>query len=251
MHSKSEYEKFLNSFTDKDIIDAYHKIFDESFVGLTIMGNVQEETLNIIKDLFKFKKVKILDDNYESSLEIKSDVPFIKESDKEQTESILHVCYDIKDYKKNTKYAFSVIASMLNSTGRVMHQVLRDELGLVYTTGASFDEKIGYFTFSALIDKNNLEECLKGFDMAIERLKSRESLDKLLPLVKNKWEMDAYIRDESKWNSLTDLFVASYKTRKTFKEELKCIEKITKEDVLNALDLLEKKVVYFYEGAKE
>lgn len=251
IETKEEYEKMLNNCKDQDLIDMYHKILDESFVGLTIMGNFDEEFLDNVKRLFKFKTVKAINTDYDGKVVINDKDEFIKVCDREVNESIVYGVYDIKKYDIKKKYVYEIISLMLNTHGRVMHKVLRDELKLVYTASASFNSRAEFFVLNALIDRSNINKCVEGFDMILDKLNDKTYVEELLSLVKKQVNISDYVSDENKWNMNDDLFKYAFKTTDSRKRRNEIINKITPDEVIEAVNNLERKVVYFYEGAKD
>ena len=251
VHSKEEYEEMLSSFTDEDLIEMYHKILDESFVGLTIMGDVDEKFFAKVRKLFKFKSIKPLDVDYSQIIKINNENKFIKVSDETINESIVYAAIECEDYDEKDRIIYDVINRMLNSPGMVMHKTLRNELKLVYSSGSSFYARAGVMYFTAFIDKKNIDKCIEGFDIILEKIQNKSFVEGVLPTVINQINISDYVSDENKWNVNNELFIQTFKTTLPRKERLELINKITTDDIVNCASKLKIKVIYFYEGAKK
>ena len=249
--TKEEYESLLNSFKDENLIQMYHEILDKSFVGLTLIGNFKDKHLQKIRELFTFKTVKKFDRKFDTRLKIKTDKSFFKESDADMNESIIYAVYECKHCSAKKKYIYLVIDMILNSTGRVMHKVLRDELKIIYSSQSQFYSRAGFLLLKASIDKNSLNKCLEGFNKVIEMLKDEDYVEEKLISVKEKINMRDYISDENKWNVIGDLEDRVYEFNISRKRENRLINSLTAKEVVDEVKKLEKKLTFFYEGVKE
>ena len=59
-------------------------------------------------------------------------------------------------------------------------EVLRTELGIVYSAYADFFSQRGFIFISAKIDKKNKDKCIEGINEIMKRLHDKEKIAKLL-----------------------------------------------------------------------
>lgn len=249
--SKEEIVDLLNGFSDEDLIKAHEDIFQKSCVGLIIMGNVKDEYLDYIEELFKFKKTKKLDTEYERYLNIDETTPFYtKKSDPNYSESILRYAYSCpsKSYKEELTY--HVIREMLAGTGMLLHKVLRDEMKLVYRVGVGYNKYTKCLVMKAFLDKSNEQKAMEGFTRVLDMLKDGDLIKTELEKIKEKNALMLYTYGENKWEPFEDLYATTFDINVSKKERYKVIKTITEKDVAQCLAKLRQVKVHFYEGSK-
>lgn len=252
LSTREEYEDIMKSFEDAELIDAHKRLIDETLVGLAIMGNVKEDFIENVEKLFKFPSVGKLDDDYHDYLPIASEVEeFYHKVDEDYSESVVRAVYSYETVSAKDKMAYLLISHMMSSSGMLLHKVLRDELGIVYSSSSSSSKHLDILTMSAVISRDNLKLAIDGFDEVIERLKKPEILSKLLSKVKEEFELVMYTFDESKWNVFHELFDTSFGFDLSLEEKGKIIKSLTCEDIQGYLNKLKKRTIHFYEGGKK
>lgn len=248
INSENEFQKELDKLTDKKIIN-FHKKLLNSLVSLTMMGNIKDNYIDLIGNIFKFKNVVPLDTNYNDSLYINKETPFyIKMSNPNYKESVLSLFYNAPISNNKDQCINLVIARMLNTGGMILHKVLREELKLVYRTSCSYDFRHNNIMLRAHLDKQNEQKVLDGFEYAIDKLKNKELLTNLLIKIKEELELADYVYDEDKNNVWAGLLNEHYNFHISWEKKLKIIKSLTADDILKGIDKLEKIKIHFFEG---
>ncbi len=252
VESRSEYEDIVNEFTDEDLIAAHKHLIEHSLVGLVIMGNVTDEHLSKIEELFKFAEVRKLDEDYKEVIAIDSAVgDFNHVVDEDYKESVVRAIYTYPTESRRDKLKYYTICRMMGGSGMLIHRTLRDEQGIVYSAGASYSKKLDYLVMTAFIDAKNVEVALEGFDRVLEKLEDRTLVEKLLNKVKEEAREDEYIFDESKWNVFYELYDTAFNFDISESEKNELIQSLTVDDIVEALAKMKRATVHFYEGAKK
>ena len=153
--SIEEIDELFDDINEKDLYKLYRQIIDNSFVGMSIMGNFNENNLNKIRDVFKFKHIK--KEKYRKYINYNFDgYKDIVEKDPEIKESTLYVMYKCKNYKINDVYTYQTIVKMINyEVGRLMHKILRDKYNLIYSGDVRFMPYYGTMDFVCNINSKN------------------------------------------------------------------------------------------------
>lgn len=252
IYSNEEYEKILNNITDEDLLKFHKEVFLESCVGLIIMGSIEDEYLDYIKTYFNFPKSKKLNKNYNRKVKInrKTDY-YTKNTDPAFHESILRCAYDCPARSRKDEIIYSVIASMIGSSGLILHKVLREELKIVYRTSAGYGRHSCTLMMYAFLDKENEETALKGFDKVIEMMKDKSLVTDLLAKIKEEDELSMYTYYENKWNPFGNLFNRAFSIDIDDAKSSKIVQSLTVEDIISHVMAMEKVKVHFYEGGKE
>lgn len=250
---KEDIVDILDSYSDEELIKAHEELVQHSLVGLIIMGNIEEEYLKYIEEIFKFKETKVLDKEYHEKLSICRTTPYYtKMVDEDYKESILRVLYKCPSRSLKDRLTYSLIARMFGSSGMLLHKILREEEHLVYMTSLAYNRKQDYMILLAYIDKENAIAAEEAMGEMLERLKDDDALlDSLLTKIKEENELDMYVYDENKWNPFYELYDRAFDFDISTKRRIKIMSTITKEDVKIALNKMKKAKIHLYEGAKK
>lgn len=250
--SKEEYVEIIESISEEDLIAMHHKLVHESLVGLVIMGNVTDEMISLIEELFKFDTVREIDKNYNEYIPFaKNLLPFNHIVDEDYKESTLRVVYSCPSKSLKDKVIYSLIARMMDANGLLIFKTLREELGIVYSAGAGYNRKLDYIVAVANIDAKNLDAARDGFRTVFKKMEDRELIEKLLAKVKAKDKLNEYVFDESKWNVFYELYDLAFDFDISMKKRVKIASSVTVDDIMIALSKMREVTVHFYEGAKK
>ena len=250
--SIEEYNSIMRGFSDADLIAAHEELFQHNLVGVVIMGNIKEEYLDYIGEMFAFKNTKELDDDYKEMIELDTkEHKFEHFVDEDYVESMVEAVYPYEATTEKERLIHYCIMRMIGGSGMLVHKVLRDEQGIVYSAGASYNKKLNYLILTAYIDAKNVEIALEGFEMVFARLKEGDTIEKLLAKIKEEVDLAEYIFDESKWNVFYELYDTAFNFELPEKERNDIIRSITVDDIVSHLDKLNERAVFFYEGGKK
>lgn len=246
--SKKEIDEIFKNSSQK-MYDLYNELFN-NFVSMEILGDFEEEELSLIKSTFKFNKVNKIDTNYF--------VPYKYEKydkstkDKNVSESIYFELFRINDYDIKDRSLYILIERFLNySVGRLLHTKLRDELGIVYNSYASFNQEYGFLMFVSNINRKNKNKCRKGIEDTINMLKDEELINRLLKEAIEQEEEKEYLSDEDYYEHLSYISTETIRISISRREFLEYIKKVKYKDILWAVNNLERRSTYIYEGTKE
>lgn len=251
VNSKKEYEDIMNSYTESDLIEAHRYLLDECLVGLVVFGNIKDEYLKYIEELFEFKHPKKLDREYNEVISINKDIKdFYHEEDGDYSEAVVRAVYKYEADTLKEKMAYNVITRMLGSSGMIIHKTLREEMGIVYMAGASYSKRNNYFVMTAFIDAKNLDRAVEGFDLVLEKL-DEKTIESLLDKIKEEIDLSEYVFDEIKGNVFAELYDNAYEFIETMEERNETIRSLSVEDIKIAISKMKKISVMFYEGVKK
>ncbi len=242
-----ELKNILDEITDKDIIDLYNSILKRHIATLTF-GNLTDEENQHIKECFPFQSIPF-DYTYYHKEEITNDYKIIKSNDTSQ--SYLYVAYEIKDFKEENSPIYYAMLPMFNSFKGLCHSILRDKLGLVYNSYASFLHKRGIFYICAHIDKKNTDKALAGIDEIIQHMLDKSFIKEELEFAKEKYKQELYFDTESLNAQFTNLKTYILKHKMLKKDLVDKINSLTVDDIINQVKNFEKKYTFLYEGDKD
>lgn len=249
--SKSEYEKILNSYSDKEIIDMHSHLINDCFVGCNLMGNYRKKDLDLIYKYFPFKyHTPVKDYKYYVNLD---KVPsYIEYSNNKISTSYLTVVYKIEDYKSSEREKYFAINAALNSVGMLLHKVLREENKLVYTAYSNFlGATLGIYEVKAEISKENEQKTIDAIDEVFKRLKDKNVVKDILAKGKREVKLSNYIEDEVYSKVFNRMIDEHYKFCDLKKNITDKYMSLTVKDIVSAVSRIKKVTVFIYRGDKK
>lgn len=249
--SKSEYEKILNSYSDKEIIDMHSHLINDCFVGCNLMGNYRKKDLDLIYKYFPFKyHTPVKDYKYYVNLD---KVPsYIEYSNNKISTSYLTVVYKIEDYKSSEREKYFAINAALNSVGMLLHKVLREENKLVYTAYSNFlGATLGIYEVKAEISKENEQKTIDAIDEVFKRLKDKNVVKDILAKGKREVKLSNYIEDEVYSKVFNRMIDEHYKFCDLKKNITDKYMSLTAKDIVSAVSRIKKVTVFIYRGDKK
>lgn len=242
-----DYKAVINCITEEDIINLYNTILKENFYKGYAFGNLTNEDIDKIKELFTFIPSK-RKPSYFKKIDIQSGNKEI--TDNNYNESMVCVVYEIKNYDINNRYLYRVLNSILNGSTGLCHEILRSELGICYYAGAETYSAFGFIMIAVDISKENKDNCLNGIDEIINRLKEKDKIKELFNFAIEKINQDDYLSDELFGQNINDLENYIYGIRISRDEENRLINNLKVEDIINEINNVEKKYTFFFKGDK-
>jgi predicted Zn-dependent peptidase len=243
-----EFIEIINSIKDSDIINMYNKLLNSSYIGTSIMGNLDNSEIKLLKEKIHFKKVNI-DTDYKYP--IKLEKQDIKDTDKDIKESTLEIMYQINNLTEKDIPGIIILSMIMNyDSGRLIHKILRDKYNLVYGAYAYFNYRTNTLYFEASIDSKNKNNCIKAMDELMEKLKDEKYLEEEIIKAKKQIKIQDYLMDENKWSMFTKVERKVLNTRNKYITKY-YINRVNAKNLIKLVNNLERKVVYLYEGTKE
>ena len=242
-----QYEKIINEVTEQDIIEFYNKLIS-SYICSLAFGNLSEDNIKKIENTFKFKLTNF-DYIYDYKEKIvDKDIEIIS---KDTTQSHIYFVYKVKDYKKDNEHFYRVLLNILNSNNSPVYDTYRNKLGIVYSASAGvfFYKDILYIR--ADIDKKNKEKAIDALNIIFDRLHDKEEMRKQLKYSKEKIKEDFDAAPEKILETFNEIQNHVLRLTLSSKEIIERINKLTVDDIINQIDNLEYKCMYFYKGDKD
>ena len=242
-----EFENIINSITDKDIIDFYNELMSNYICSLAF-GNLTDDNIKQVEKTFKFKPI---DFDYKYDYKEKIVDKDIETVSKDTTQSHIYFVYKVKNYKKDNEHLYRALLHILANTNGPIYRTYRTKLGIVYSATAMvyFNRDILYIR--ADIDKKNKDMAVNALNEIFDTLHDEKEVEKLLNYSKEKIKENLRSATEKLSETLNEVKNHILKLSLSSEETLKRINKLTINDVINQIDNLEYKCMYFYKGDKD
>lgn len=243
----NEFENIVNNINDNDIIDFYNKLM-ESYISSLAFGNLLDEEIKLIENSFNFSPINF-DYKYDKKEKVsKEDIEVIS---KETSQSNIYFTYEIKNFKKENRYLYEVLMTMLNNSNGPIYNTYRTKLGIMYSGYAITLYKQGVIYIKVDIDKNNKDKAINGLKEIFDILNDKKELNKLLEFAKEKAKEISISNSENLTASINEIENYIFKLDFSTDKKLKLTNKLTMEDIIKQIENLEYKGTYFYKGDKD
>lgn len=238
-------KEIVNSITLKDLEKVYYETVNQkNYLRTLVFGNINEEEFKNFRSKFDFKSNNYLIDYHknitvnENNIEIPSDTA---------SESNIFITYLIDDIDEPAK---KVLYEVLNGSGDLCFNILREKYGLVYSSNAQISYSCRYIVIMAKIDKNNKQKFIDATEEIIETIKDKEKLKKLLISAKKAIKNTYYLisEDSELMRCNIDDFIGHSYGDFNDLEFVKNIDSYDVEDVLKYTKTLKRKNIFMYRG---
>ena len=243
---EKEFDSIINNIKDIDIINFYNEIIN-NYISSFAVGNLLDEEIKLIENAFNFKQIDF-DYKYDYKDEIvNNDIEIIS---KDTTQSNIYFVYDIKDYDFKKSYMYDALNTMLLYNSGPIFNVYRTNLGIMYAGYAGILYNNGLLFIKIDIDKKNQEKSINGLKDVFNILNDKKEVSKLLKYAKEKRKELLNSHSEDILSIVKEVENYTLKYDLFEKDKLKLINKLTIDDVINQINNLEYKCMYFYKGDK-
>ena len=241
-----ELEEIINNIKDIDIINFYNEIMN-NYVTSIAFGNLLNEEISLIENSFDFKPSKF-DFKYDIKETINNkDTEIVS---KDTTQSYIYFTYDIKNFKKENKYLYEVLMIMLNNSNGPIYNTYRTKMGIMYSGYSITLFNFGGMFILVNIDKASKDKAIQGLKEIFDILHDEKELNKLLKFAKERIKETFISNSENVDSVINELESYVLKNDLSTEEKLKLVNKLTIKDIINQIDNLEYKSMYFYKGDK-
>lgn len=243
---EKEFDSIINNIKDVDIINFYNEVIN-NYISSFAVGNLLDKEIKLIENAFDFKQIDF-DYKYDYKDEIvNKDIEIISN---DTTQSNIYFVYDIKDYDFKKSYMYDALNTMLLYNSGPIYNVYRTNLGIMYAGYAGILYNNGLLFIKIDIDKKNQEKSINGLKDVFNILHDKKEVSKLLKFAKEKRKELLNSHSEDILSIVKEVENYTLKYDLFEKDKLKLINKLTIDDVINQINNLEYKCMYFYKGDK-
>lgn len=243
----------VDKVTSKELYNSYKELIKTSEMHILIIGDINFNDIhNIFKEIeidYKFTEIK-KDFFIENKLK---KVPIRKEKNMPFTQSGLAMIYNVnKPTKFEKEVVFNVLNHILSGAGlsSKLYKEVREKHSLCYYVGSSYMLFDGLFMITSSLDYNNIPKAEELITQELEKIKKGDfKVEDIKNSVSNlKKRLEGV--DESNVKILSN-----YITSKVFglvdaKEAMKLLDKVTKEDIIKAVNKLVLNTTFILKGDK-
>lgn len=245
------YKEDLDKITCDNLYEYYEKMLNNDFVDIFVVGNINpEEITTLVKNNFKFRKVKKIKIQHE--LEIKKSrrkKQIVKETT-DNTQSIVAIACPIKKLSDFDKKYSLVLANLIFGGGSdsKLFKYVREENSLCYTVYSSLSKLDNLITIFAGINKENYDKTIESITKTLDELKKGKFTDKDIMIAKQIYNNAIESIEENPNNLITEYFTETVTSLENYKKRSEIMNKITKKDIVRALKKINIDTIFLLEG---
>lgn len=245
-----EYSACLDSINDKDIIDFYNKLLDSHYKTV-FFGNYSNKDINKILSMFKFKNSKNYKYDFREIINLTEG--YNEYVSKDFNQSVLFVTYRFKNMEKYSRPWFISVLNYIinNGSDGILFNILRTKYGLVYSCNSFVIYNSNVFILKADIDKKNKDKTLEVINEFFDIMNDREEISRRLEFAKAKLRESIYLSDDTPMEKFAKAWAIIFKKNPSDRGFIKNVNDITVDDVIDFINSLEDKNIFFYKGDKD
>ncbi|WP_315169275.1 EF-P 5-aminopentanol modification-associated protein YfmF [Metaclostridioides mangenotii] len=243
------YEDDIDSITAVDLYNHYKNILKTSPIDIVVEGNFDEDFVaEAIKQNFKFERGEIIEIPRGEFSKKVGEVKIVEEK-MDITQGKLVMGYRANvDYMDNDKYYSLVVGNSVFGGGAhsKLFNNVREKESLCYYVYSSVEKYKSIMFVSSGIEAQNYEKAVKIIKEQLEDLKNGKITDQEISNSKSALINSAKsVTDNIGGMSEFSFAQSLAKTNSTVEDLIKSIDKVTVDDIVNAVKDIELDTVYF------
>ena len=253
----------INALGDKDILEevtleqcisGYHDMLSNDLITINVVGDIDFDFVeNAIKKTFNFNERSnnlVLIDN--ELVDVDNVKEVFNRIDVNQAKLIIG--YRLDSLYQSDDYFDAIIFNTIfgGSSEGLLFREIRENLGLVYFIGTSYDPYKGVIFLTAGIKKSDYQKVLSTVDLMLEKIISQDYDDSLLDILKSVQvnnlieSLDSSVGLSSRINR-DSLFNNEFNPNKI----LENLKSVTKDGISNVAKKLKKDTIYLLRDDKD
>lgn len=243
--------KTLNKITSADMVNYYNEIFKTGCAGLFVIGNINDDIIDIINEKVKGKLNK--NDNNFTFNEFK-DIPKIKEKiDKENNNQskivMIYKILNMTDRERNVVLpVFNRIFGVGNNSR--LFKVVREENSLCYDIRSISQREESIITVIAGINKESKDKVIDLTNEELSKIQNGDFSDDLLEESK-KFRLRILKSFEDEIGSILGIRLGNVLFKNdNLDDRIKMVDTVTKNEIITFANKLKLNVIYMLEGDK-
>ncbi|WP_413627149.1 insulinase family protein [Fructilactobacillus vespulae] len=233
----------------RETADYFQKMISENEIYISVDGDVENEDVQPIVDLFRLndRKHQVVLMNSHEDLRSEKNV----EKKAQQKQSQLDFAFNFPVSIKSEDYFAAIIFNAMfgGSPSSLMFTNIREENSLAYYISSSFNSTLGFILVQSGIDGENDKKVIELVKQQRDKLINGDYSDELLNKIKKTMVNSYLTKYDSQRQMLNTVFINSLLNREiTIDEWIKKIKSISKTDISSVAQKAELKTTFLLEG---
>lgn len=245
------YKEDLKKINCNNLYEYYEKLIDKDFVDIFVVGNINpDEITMLIKDNFKFRKIKKHKTSYELDNKKQKTKRLVVKEKVDNSQSIIGIACPLKKMSDFDKKYPLVLANLIFGGGSdsKLFKEVRENNSLCYTIYSSLSKLDNLITINAGINKDNYDKTVTTISKVLEDLKKGKFTEKDISIAKQIYINAINSIEENPNNLITEYFTENITGLENYKDRIEIMNKITKKDIIRAFKKINIDTVFLLEG---
>ena len=245
------YPEDLEKINESNLYQYYNKMINSDIVDIFVVGDFnQKDMIGIIKDCFKFRRVRKSKPRYELAYkEARKRRLFAKEQINNAQSKLGIICplSKMKPYEKNYPM---VLANIILGGGpdSILFKEIREKSSLCYSIYSAYNKLDNNIIITAGIDKDNYNNALKGVGDILDKMKKGKFTDNDINIAKELYNTAINTIEESPNNLINEYLTERVIGLESYNERDKIMNKVTKREIVKAFKKIKMDTVFLLEG---
>lgn len=245
------YEEDLEKISAENLYEYYKKVIENDFVDIFVVGNVNpDEILTIIKDNFKFRKIKKVRTPYEIPVKKPRSRRLLAKETTNNNQSKLSVACPLSkmtDYEKNYPL---ILANIIfgGYADSKLFKIAREKYSLCYTISSSLSKLDNLMLINAGIDRVNYNKTVEVSTKILEDLKKGKFTEKEIQTAKQLYGTAIDSIEENPNNLINEYLTEQIIGFENYKERQEIIKNVTKKEIVSVFKKIHMDTIFLLEG---
>lgn len=236
----------------KDLYSYYKEVIIDNQPILLVYGDVDKEQIQkIYNEYFRKNENKIvINKDYDCYMKLSEDPNIIEESS-DYNQSVLYMCYKVKDMSENDKMYLRAVCDILNNgSTNLVFKKLRTENNLIYSHKFARHIKNGMFYIEAYIEKNNKEKTINEIKNLMSEIKNEKLIEECIEKIVNGIQYRLIELEDSKYYKFDKYIDDLFGFNISVEQMLEFYQKIDIGELKKFMDRIKLDTIYFLRGEK-
>ena len=245
------YMEDLEKINEKNLYQYYLKMLDTDYVDIFVVGDFNsKEILELIKEKFRFRKVKKKKSKYEVDLKPVRRRRLLAKEKTLNTQSKFGIVCPISKMKAYEKNYPLVLANIILGGGvdSKLFKDVREKYSLCYSIYSTYHKLDNMIVISAGIDKENYSKTLKEVTNILSLLKKGKFTDTDIKAAKEFYSSSIANTEESPVTLINEYLTEEIIGLESYKEREKIMNKVSKKEIVRAFRKIKMDTVFLLEG---
>ena len=245
------YKEDLDNINEYNLYQYYTKMINTNLVDIYVVGDFnQKDMVNLVKDSFKFRKIKKSKPKYELPIKDARKRRLFAKEQVSNSQSKLGIICPISKMKPYEKNYPMVLANIIFGGGpdSVLFKNIREKNSLCYSISSSYSKLDNCLIITAGIDKANYDNALKGITDNLEAMKKGKFTDQDIVIAKELYNTAINTIEESPNNLINEYLTEKVIGFENYKDRDQIMSSVTKKEIVKAFKKIKMDTVFLLEG---
>ena len=245
------YKDDLDKINESNLYQYYLKMINTNDVDIFVVGDFDnKKMLEIIRDNFRFRKVKKLKPRYDLPIKNPRTRRLFAKEQIDNTQSKLGIVCPIGKLSAYEKNYPLVLANIIlgGSADSYLFKNIRESSSLCYSIYSTLNKLDNNIIIAAGIDKNNFNKSVKEITNVLNKLKKGNFTPKDVEIAKELYNTMIDTIEESPYNLINEYLSERVIGFEDYKDRDQIMNNVTKKEIVKVFRKIKMDTIFLLEG---